>query len=145
MKKTMYRPESEDFAHRTISKALDILVDMRVRDEVLEAVRALPDHLTPELSWSRREAGEGEGDTNTLKATLRLLLPSGGGIGERWFRVQHGWSGDEIVHIVRLLRAAEAGLRFHADHAVLDGTVKTLLSDASRARDHARWWERCKR
>lgn len=144
MKTTMYRPESEDFAHRMISESLDILVDMRVRDEVLEAARALPDHLTPELSWSRREAVD-EGDTNTLKATLRLLLPSGGGIGERWFRVQHGWSGDEVGHIASLLRAVEAGLRFHADHAALDGTAKMLLLDASRAKSLAGMWERCRR
>ena len=125
---TLYRPDAPE---GLMAETLSALTDMRVRDEMLEAVKALPDHLTPELSWSRHGAVD-EGDTGTLLASLRLLLPSEDGIGERWFRVQHGWSGEEIAHIASLMRATDAGLRFHADRAVLDGTAKVLRADADR-------------
>lgn len=137
--RTLYRPDCEDETSALIEQTLNILVDMRVRDEVLGAVRALPDHLTPELSWSRREATD-EGDTNTLKGTLRLLLPSGGGIGERWFRAQHGWSGEEIARIISLLRLVAATLRAQAAHVVLDGTAETMLRDAERVENFAMGW-----
>ena len=136
---TLYRPDCEDETHRMITKALDILTDMRVRDEIVTAVKALPDHMTPELSWSRLEAPN-ERDTGTLLASLRLLLPSGSGIGERWFRIRFGWTDEEIARIVILMRLAAATLRFHAKHTVLDGTEKMLLRDAERVEDFARGW-----
>lgn len=136
---TLYRPDCEDEASALIKKTLDILVDMRVRDEVLKAVRALPDHMTPGLRCSLREAPN-ERDTSTLLASLRLLLPSGGGIGERWFRIQHGWSGEEIAYIVILLRLAAVTLRLQAAHVVLSGTAETMLRDAEWVEDFARGW-----
>lgn len=134
---TLYRPSSEIETSVLIEQTLNVLVDMRVREEVEAAVGALPDHLTPPLS--RRDDAY-EADTNTLRSSLRLLLPSRVGIGEIWFRIRFGWDDEEIAIIVLLLRIVASTLRANAENVILDGTAETMRRDAEKLEVFLRHW-----
>lgn len=133
---TLYRPDCEDETSALIEQTLTILVDMRVRKEVVAGVLTLPAHMAPGLCSS----SVAEGDTGTLRAALRLLLPSRTGIGEVWFRVRFGWTDEEIACIVILMRLVATTLRVQSAHVVLGGTAETMLRDAERVEDFARGW-----
>ena len=135
---TLYRPSSEIETSVLIEQTLNVLVDMRVREEVEAAVRGLPDHLTPPLSCRAKERQAP--DTMSLRSSLRLLLPSRVGIGERWFRIRFGWTDEEIAHIVLLLRLVASTLRANAENVILDGTAETLRRDAEKLEVFLRHW-----
>tara|TARA_Y100001973_G_scaffold59231_1_gene87185 strand:+ start:766 stop:1251 length:486 start_codon:yes stop_codon:yes gene_type:complete len=128
---TLYRPASETETSVLIEQTLNVLVDMRVREEVEAAVRGLPDHLTPPLSCRAKERQAP--DTMSLRSSLRLLLPSRVGIGERWFRIRFGWTDDEIAHIIILLRLVASTLTLRTNNVVLDGTAAAMRRDAETA------------
>jgi hypothetical protein len=134
---TLYRPSSEIETSVLIEQTLNVLVDMRVREEVVAAVMGLPDHLTPPFCRAQERQTP---DTMSLRSSLRLLLPSRVGIGERWFRIRFGWTDEEIAHIVLLLRLVASTLRANAENVILDGTAETMQRDAEKVEVFVRHW-----
>jgi hypothetical protein len=137
---TLYRPSSEIETSVLIEQTLNVLVDMRVREEVVAAVMGLPDHLTPPLSCRAQERQTPDIFAFCLRSSLRLLLPSRVGIGERWFRIRFGWTDEEIAHIVLLLRLVASTLRANAENVILDGTAETMQRDAEKVEVFVRGW-----
>lgn len=115
----LYRPHTAEETIGLIAETLDALLDGRTDDFVYGKLRA----------WG--EMPEGEHDASTLRTALRYLLPTKG-VADSRFRIDHGWTTDEITQIIALLRTQAESLRGAAATAMLSGTAETLIRDADK-------------
>ena len=134
----LYRPHTAEETIGLIAETLDAMLDGRTDDFVYGKLRA----------WG--EMPEGEHDASTLRTALRYLLPTKG-VADSRFRIDHGWTTDEITQIIALLRTQAESLRGAAAFALkmksnpqgvlksnpqgvsmLSGTAETLMRDADK-------------
>lgn len=127
----LYRPHTAEETMGLIAETLDALLDARGDGIIYAALK--------QWGW---EPPEGEHDANTLRSALRYLLPCDG-FGDPSFRIDHGWTTDEIAKVIVLLRMLAESLRGAAAFALkmksnppgvsmLAGTAETLMRDADK-------------
>lgn len=117
----LYRPHTDEETIGLIAETLDVLLDSRT-DGIIHG---------PLQEWGLGPPESSQLDVNTLRTTLRHLLPHNG-FGESSFRICYGWTRDEIAKIVVLLRMSAKALRGSAPCAILSGTALTLTRDADK-------------
>ena len=135
----LHRPHTEEETMGLIAETLEALVDARGDGIIYGALHQWGWEPLPEGGQSKYDA---KYDANTLRSALRHLLPCDG-FGEPRFRIDYGWTTDEIAKVIVLLRMLAESMRGAAAYALkmpfnppgslmLAGTAQTLMRDADK-------------